>query len=64
MLLIKEKSRAKYKGKRVKILEVVLNKAQIRTIEKQKQPSGKLAYEEFVVDIDELEDIRPKPKEF
>jgi len=64
MLLIKRNSRATYKGKRVKILEIVGNSAEIRTIEKQRQSSGKLFHETFIVDVDDLENIKPKPKEF
>lgn len=64
MLLIKRNSRATYKGKRVKILEIVGNSAEIRTIEKHRQTSGRLFHETFIVDVDELENIRPKPKEF
>ena len=63
-LLIKRNSRATYKGKRVKILEIVGNSAEIRTIKKQRQQSGRFFHETFIVDVNELENIRPKPKEF
>ena len=53
MLLIKRNSIAKYHGKKVRILEVIGNKAYIFIPSKQK---------EIAVDVSKLKNIKPKPK--